>query len=56
LRLVYRWQAAKRQQVRWQRPEVREERPGAARETRERKSRLKTDPPLLFFINGPLQG
>jgi hypothetical protein len=31
--------------VRRQRPEVREERAAAAREVRERKSRLKTDPP-----------
>lgn len=45
LRLVRRWQAAKRQQVRRQRPEVREERAAAAREVRERKARLKTDPP-----------
>ena len=48
LRLVHRWQAAKRQRVRRQRPEVREERAAAARETRERKSRLKTDPPPLI--------
>ena len=48
LRLVRRWQAAKRQQVRRQRPEVREERAAAARETRTRKSRLKTDPPPLI--------
>ena len=45
LRHVRRWQAAKRQRVRRQRPEVREERAAAAREARERKSRLKTDPP-----------
>ena len=45
LRLVRRWQAAKRQRVRRQQPEVREERAAAAREARERKSRLKTDPP-----------
>lgn len=45
LRLVRRWQAAKRQRVRRQRPEVREERAAVAREVRERKSRLKTDPP-----------
>jgi hypothetical protein len=45
LRLVRRWQAAKRQRVRRQRPEVREERAAAAKEVRERKSRLKTDPP-----------
>ena len=45
LRQVRRWQAAKRQRVRRQRPEVREERAAAAREVRERKSRLKTDPP-----------
>jgi hypothetical protein len=45
LRQVYRWQAAKRQRVRRQRPEVREERATAAREARERKSRRKTDPP-----------
>ena len=45
LRLVRRWQAAKRQQVRRQRPDVREKQAAAARETRERKSRLKTDPP-----------
>ena len=45
LRLVHRWQAAKRQRVRRQRPEVREGRAAAAREARERKSRLKTDPP-----------
>ena len=47
LRLVRRWLAAKRQQARRQRPEVREERAAAAREARERKSRLKTDPPPL---------
>ena len=45
LRLVRRWQAAKRQRMRRQRPKVREERAAAAREARERKSRLKTDPP-----------
>lgn len=44
LRLVRRWQAVKRQRVRRQRPEVREERASAAREHRERQSRLKTDP------------
>lgn len=45
LRQVRRWLAAKRQRVRRQRPEVRENRAVAAREARERKSRLKTDPP-----------
>ena len=45
LRLVRRWQAAKRQRMRRQRPKVREERAAAAKEVRERKSRLKTDPP-----------
>lgn len=47
LRLVDRWQAAKRQRVRRQRPEVREERAAGAREARERKSQLKTDRPPL---------
>lgn len=47
LRLVSRWQAAKRQRVRRLRPEVRGERAAAAREARERKPRLKTDPPPL---------
>ena len=42
LRLVRRWQAAKRQRIRRQRQEVREERAAAAREVRKRKSRLKT--------------
>lgn len=45
LRHVRRWQAAKRQRMRRQRPQVRENRAAAAREVRERKSRLKTDPP-----------
>ena len=45
LRLVRRWQAAKRQRMRRRRPEVRENRAAAARETRDRKSRVKTDPP-----------
>jgi hypothetical protein len=45
LRQVHCWQAAKRQRVRRQRPEVREERAAAAREARKRKSRLKTAPP-----------
>ena len=45
LRLVRRWQAAKRQRERRQRPEVRENRAAAAREARERKSRLKSVPP-----------
>ena len=45
LRLVRRWLAAKRQRMRRQRPEVRENRAAAAKEARERKSRLKTDPP-----------
>ena len=45
LRQVRRWLAAKRQRVRRQRPEVRENRAAAAKEARERKSRLKTDPP-----------
>jgi hypothetical protein len=45
LKLVRRWQAAKRQRMRRQQPEVRENRAAAAREARERKSRLKTDPP-----------
>ena len=45
LRLVHRWQAAKRQRAHRRRPEVRENRATAAREARERKSRLKTDPP-----------
>lgn len=45
LRQVRRWLSAKRQRVRRQRPEVRENRAAAAREVRERKSRLKTDPP-----------
>ena len=47
LRLVRRWQAAKRQRVRRQRPEVRGERAAAAREARDRKPRLKADPPPL---------
>lgn len=47
MRLVRRWQSAKRQRVRRQRPEVREERATAAREARERKSRQKTDPAVL---------
>ena len=41
LRQVRRWQAAKRQRVRRQRSEVREERAAAAKEARERKSYLK---------------
>lgn len=45
LRQVRRWLSAKRQRVRRQRPEVRENRAAAAREVRERKSRLKTVPP-----------
>ena len=45
LRQVRRWLSAKRQRVRRQRPEVRENRAAAAREARKRKSRLKTDPP-----------
>ena len=47
LRLVHRWLAAKRQRVRRQRPEVRGERAAAAREARDRKPRLKADPPPL---------
>ncbi len=56
LRLVHRWQAAKRQRMRRQRPEIRAQRAAAARVARERQARLKTgSPPPAEPVRQPEQ-